>query len=221
MKYIAPSILNAEFNHLERQIRNVELGGADFIHCDIMDGHFVPNITFGPSIVQAIKNMTRLPLDVHLMIDDPEFFLDSFVESGANILTVHQEAVIHLNRTLNRIKELNCKAGVSINPSTPVNILSEVLEIVDQVLIMSVNPGYGGQSFIESSLRRINELYNLRSRLGLKFLIEVDGGISLENIEVISNAGCDVFVIGTHIFGHENVAVITTEFKNKVNSTFI
>jgi ribulose-phosphate 3-epimerase len=221
MKYIAPSILNADFNHLERQIRNVELGGADFIHCDIMDGHFVPNITFGPSIVQAIKNMTRLPLDVHLMIDDPEFFLDSFVESGANIITVHQEAVIHLNRTLNRIKELNCKAGVSINPSTPVNILSEVLEIVDQVLIMSVNPGYGGQSFIESSLRRINELHNLRSRLGLKFLIEVDGGISLENIESISNAGCDIFVIGTHIFGHENVTAITTEFKNKVNSTFV
>jgi ribulose-phosphate 3-epimerase len=221
MKYIAPSILNADFNHLERQIRNVEIGGADFIHCDIMDGHFVPNITFGPTIVDAIKKMTHLPLDVHLMLDDPEFFLDSFVESGASILTVHQEAVIHLNRTLNRIKELNCKAGVSINPSTPVNILSEVLDIVDLVLIMSVNPGYGGQSFIESSLRRVEELYNLRSKLGVNFLIEVDGGISFENITSISLAGADVFVIGTHIFGQENVTATTAEFKNKVNSMFV
>jgi ribulose-phosphate 3-epimerase len=221
MKYIAPSILNADFNHLERQIRNVEIGGADFIHCDIMDGHFVPNITFGPSIVNSIKKMTHLPLDVHLMIDDPEFFLDLFIESGANILTVHQEAVIHLNRTLNRIKELNCRAGVSINPSTPVNILSEVLEIVDLVLIMSVNPGYGGQSFIDSSVRRIEELYNIRSKLGANFLIEVDGGISLENITSVSNAGADVFVIGTHIFGNENVTAITSEFKNKVNSMFV
>ena len=221
MKYISPSILNADFNHLERQIRNVEIGGADFIHCDIMDGHFVPNITFGPSIVHAIKKMTRLPLDVHLMIDNPEFFLDSFVESGANILTVHQEAVIHLNRTLNRIKELNCKAGVSINPSTPVNVLSEVLEIIDLVLIMSVNPGYGGQSFIESSLRRVEELYNLRSKLGVNFLIEVDGGISLDNITSVSVAGADVFVIGTHIFQQENVTATTAEFKNKVNTLFV
>jgi ribulose-phosphate 3-epimerase len=221
MKYIAPSILNADFNHLERQIRNVEIGGADFIHCDIMDGHFVPNITFGPSIVNSIKKMTHLPLDVHLMIDDPEFFLDLFIESGANILTVHQEAVIHLNRTLNRIKELNCRTGVSINPSTPINILSEVLEIVDLVLIMSVNPGYGGQSFIDSSVRRIEELYNLRSKLGANFLIEVDGGISLENITSVSNAGADVFVIGTHIFDQENVTAITSEFKNKVNSMFV
>jgi ribulose-phosphate 3-epimerase len=221
MKYIAPSILNADFNHLERQIRNVEIGGADFIHCDIMDGHFVPNITFGPSIVNSIKKMTHLPLDVHLMIDDPEFFLDLFIESGANILTVHQEAVIHLNRTLNRIKELNCRTGVSINPSTPINILSEVLEIVDLVLIMSVNPGYGGQSFIDSSVRRIEELYNLRSKLSANFLIEVDGGISLENITSVSNAGADVFVIGTHIFDQENVTAITSEFKNKVNSMFV
>jgi ribulose-phosphate 3-epimerase len=218
MKYLAPSILNANFGNLSEQVRAVELGGADFIHCDVMDGHFVPNITFGPVIVKAIRGLTKLPLDVHLMLEDPEFYLESFAEAGATVMTVHQEAVIHLNRTLNRIKELGCKAGVTINPSTPISTLSEVLEIADLVLLMSVNPGYGGQVFIESSLRRINELYNLRSKMGVNFLIEVDGGISSENIVQISNAGCDVFVVGSHIFMSENLTAMTAELKNLVNS---
>jgi ribulose-phosphate 3-epimerase len=221
MKYIAPSILNANFGNLSEQVRSVELGGADFIHCDVMDGHFVPNLTFGPIIVKAIRSLTKLPLDVHLMLEDPEFYLDSFAESGATIITVHQEAVIHLNRTLNRIKELGCKAGVSVNPSTPICTLSEVLEIADLVLIMSVNPGYGGQNFIDSSLRRINELYNMRSKIGANFLIEVDGGISSENIMQISNAGCDVFVVGSHIFMSDNLTAMTAELKNLVNSVSV
>jgi ribulose-phosphate 3-epimerase len=217
MKYIAPSILNADFSNLSQQIRSVEMGGADFIHCDVMDGHFVPNITFGPVIVQTARSITNLPLDVHLMIENPEFYFESFIESGANIITIHQEAINHLNRNLHRIKELGAKAGVSINPSTPVNVLSEVLEIADLVLIMSVNPGFGGQSFIESSLRRINELYNLREKYRLNYWIEVDGGISSENILKVSNAGCDIFVIGSYIFMNDDITAITAELKNQVN----
>ena len=172
-KLIAPSILTADFSNLAQQIRCLELGGADWIHCDVMDGKFVPNITFGPVVVRAIRKVTTLPIDAHLMIQTPDFFLEDFKEAGTNSITVHQEAVVHLNRTLTRIHELGLKAGVSINPSTPVSTLIEEIEIVDLVLIMSVNPGFGGQKFIPNSIRRINELAELREKYKLNFHYEL------------------------------------------------
>ena len=147
-KYLAPSILSADFSNLSQQIRYAEMGGADWIHCDIMDGHFVPNLTFGPIVVKAVNNITNLTLDAHLMIENPDLYIEDYVKAGADYITVHQEACVHLNRTLNRIKELGAKAGVSINPGTPLNAIEEVLDLVDLVLVMSVNPGFGGQKFI-------------------------------------------------------------------------
>jgi ribulose-phosphate 3-epimerase len=213
-KLIAPSILTADFSNLAQQIRYLELGGADWIHCDVMDGRFVPNITFGPIVIKSIKKVTSLPIDAHLMIQTPDAFLEEFTEAGVNSITVHQEAVIHLNRTLTRIRELGIKAGVSIIPSTPVSSIVEVLEIVDLVLIMSVNPGFGGQKFIPNSIRRINELAELREKYKLNFLIEIDGGVETKNIQEISSAGCNVFVIGNSIFGKDNITAATVEFKN-------
>jgi ribulose-phosphate 3-epimerase len=213
-KLIAPSILTADFSNLAQQIRYLELGGADWIHCDVMDGRFVPNISFGPVVIKAIRKVTTLPIDAHLMILSPDAFLEEFTEAGVNSITVHQEAVIHLNRTLTRIRELGIKAGVSIIPSTPVSSIVKVLEIVDLVLIMSVNPGFGGQKFIPNSIRRINELAELREKYKLNFLIEIDGGVETKNIQEISSAGCNVFVIGNSIFGKDNITAATVEFKN-------
>jgi ribulose-phosphate 3-epimerase len=218
MTFLAPSILAADFSELDRQIRSAEIGGADFIHCDVMDGHFVPNLTFGPIIVKAANKITKLPIDVHLMIENPDNYLDDFVNAGADFLTVHQEAVIHLNRTINRIKELGIKAGVAINPSTPVNTLEYIAEYVDMVLIMSVNPGFGGQKFIPNSLDKIKEVFNLRQKLNANFLIEVDGGIDVNTIADILNAGCDVFVAGSSIFKADNISAATIELKNKIKS---
>jgi ribulose-phosphate 3-epimerase len=218
MKIVAPSILSADFSNLSQQIRYVEIGGADWIHCDVMDGHFVPNLTFGPIIVKAVNNITQLPLDVHLMIDNPDEFIEDFVKYGADRITVHQEAVKHLHRSIQRIKENNIKAGVSVNPATPVHTIKEVIEEIDLLLIMSVNPGFGGQSFIRYTLNKIREAYKLRNELGLNFLIEVDGGINVGNIKEISDAGADVFVIGSSIFEHENISAATAEFKNLVNT---
>src|ERR1035438_1092652 len=174
MKIIAPSILSADLANLSQQLRYVEIGGADWIHCDIMDGHFVPNLTFGPIMVNAVKRSTHLPLDVHLMIENADEYLEDYINAGANYLTVHQEAVVHLNRTINRIKELGAKAGISINPSTPVDTLQDTAEFADLILIMSVNPGFGGQSFISNSLKKVKELVKLRNELKAHFLIEID-----------------------------------------------
>lgn len=217
MKLLAPSILSADLSNLAQQIRLVEMSGADWIHCDIMDGHFVPNITFGPVFVKAAKKSTKLPIDVHLMIKDPDKYLEDFRNAGADIISVHFEEVIHLNRTINQIKELGAKAGVVINPSTPVSSLKDIAEYIDLLLIMTVNPGFGGQKFISNSERRITEAVDLREKLNAKFLIEVDGGVSSKNIKSILNAGCDVFVAGSSIFHSDNISAATTELKNLIS----
>ena len=218
MKILAPSILSADFTNLSQQIRLVEMAGADWIHCDVMDGHFVPNITFGPFIVEAVNRITNLPLDVHLMIENPELYVQDFIQAGADYITVHVEEVIHLNRLVNQIKELGAKAGVVINPSTPVQSIKDVAEYIDLLLIMTVNPGFGGQKFIPNSIRRIHEAVELREKFHAKFLIEVDGGINNQNIKVVSDAGADVFVAGASIFKADNVSAATTELKNLISS---
>ena len=214
MALIAPSILSADFSNLSQQIRLAEMGGADWIHCDVMDGHFVPNITIGPVIVKAARKITKLPVDVHLMIEKPDKYLEAFVEAGANYLSVHVEEVIHLNRSINRIKELGCKAGVVVNPATPINSIVDVAEYIDLLLIMTVNPGYGGQKFIDNSIRRIEEAVNLRTKLKAKFLIEIDGGVNNETITAAKKAGVDVFVAGSAIFDADNITAATAELKN-------
>ncbi|HET55168.1 MAG TPA: ribulose-phosphate 3-epimerase [Ignavibacteria bacterium] len=215
-KMLAPSILAANFANLEKEIRKVEMAGVDLIHCDVMDGKFVPNITFGPIVINAVKKITRLPLDVHLMIEKPDDFLDDFIKAGASYLTVHQETVVHLHRTITRIKELGAKAGVSINPSTPVNSLCEILEFVDLVLVMSVNPGFGGQKFIESSLKKIRDLKSIREENNYNYLIEVDGGVDTNTITKLKNAGVDIFVAGSAIFSKDNVTAAALELKNMI-----
>ncbi len=213
-KILAPSILSADFRNLSQQIRYVELGGADWIHCDVMDGKFVPNMTFGPLVVSAVRKITKLPLDVHLMVEKPDRLLYDFANAGASSITIHQEEVVHLNRMISKIHELKCKAGIALNPSTPLNTLENILEYVDMILILSVNPGFGGQEFIESSLNKISQLKKIRTENKLNFLIEVDGGIEKENIEAISKAGCDVFVVGSSIFKKDNITAATVELKN-------
>jgi len=214
MGIIAPSILSSDFTNLAQQIRLTEMGGADWIHCDVMDGHFVPNITIGPLIVKAVRKSTKLPVDVHLMIENPDKYLEAFAEAGANYISVHVEEVVHLNRSVNRIKELGCKAGVVINPATPVNSIVDVAEYIDYLLIMTVNPGFGGQEFISNSIRRIEEAVQLRKKLKSNFLIEVDGGISSDTIIDVKKAGADVFVAGSAIFHSDNITAATAELKN-------
>lgn len=216
MALIAPSILSADLSKLEQQIRLVEMGGADWIHCDIMDGHFVPNITFGPVLVKAVRKVTKLPVDVHLMIENPDKYLEDFKKAGADHLLVHQEEVIHLNRTISKIKELGMKAGVVINPATPVHTLNDIAEYIDILLIMSVNPGFGGQSFIPNSIRKIKEAVKLRENLNADFKIEIDGGIDAETIGPAFKAGVDVFVSGSSIFKTDNPTAACIELKNLV-----
>ena len=216
MSIIAPSILSADFSNLAQQIRLTEMGGADWIHCDVMDGHFVPNITIGPIIVKAVRKSSRLPIDVHLMIEKPDKYLEAFAEAGANYITVHVEEVAHLNRSINRIKELGCKAGVVINPATPVNSIVDVAEYIDLLLIMTVNPGFGGQKFISNSIRRIEEAANLRAKLKANYLIEIDGGVNSETIVKAKKSGVDVFVAGSAIFDADNITAATAELKNLV-----
>jgi len=198
---IAPSILSADFARLGDEIAAIERGGADYVHVDVMDGHFVPNITIGPLIVEAARRSTSLPLDVHLMIQNPDLYIPEFAKAGADILTVHQEAVPHLHRTVQLIRSLGKKAGVSINPGTPVSTLEVILEDVDLILVMSVNPGFGGQSFIPSALGKIEVLRREIDRRGLKVELEVDGGVKADNIRRIAAAGADVFVAGSAVFG--------------------
>jgi ribulose-phosphate 3-epimerase len=216
MGILAPSILSADFTNLAQQIRMVEIGGADWIHCDIMDGHFVPNITFGPSLVKAAHKVTKLPIDVHLMIENPDKYLEDFIKAGANYISIHVEEVVHLNRTINRIKELGAKAGVVINPATPVSSIVDVAEYIDLLLIMTVNPGFGGQKFIPSSIRRIKEAVTLRHELKANFLIEIDGGVNVETARTAFEAGAEVFVAGSSIFKVDNISAATVEIKKVI-----
>ena len=216
-KLLAPSLLSADFTDLRGQISLVESAGAGFIHCDVMDGRFVPNITFGSLIVEAARRVTELPLDVHLMIEDPQLHVDDFIQAGADFITVHEEAVVHLDRLINRIKESGVKAGIAINPSTPVECLREVLEIVDLVLVMSVNPGFGGQKFIPNALKKIKKLAEIRRMNGYNFLIEVDGGVNLSNAAEIASAGCDVLVAGSAVFNAKDVRSTVSKFNEILN----
>lgn len=198
---ISPSILSADFTRLAKELKDIEEAGADYVHIDVMDGHFVPNITIGPFIVEAVKKATKLPLDVHLMIEAPEKYIADFASAGSDIITVHAEATVHLHKAVQMIKEKGLKAGVSINPATPVCNLANVIEDVDLVLIMSVNPGFSGQGFIRSSLRKIAAVRKMMDERRLSAELEVDGGIKVDNIAEVSKAGADVFVSGSGVFG--------------------
>ncbi len=201
---IAPSILSADFTRLGDEIKEVERAGADLIHVDVMDGHFVPNITIGPLVVKAAKTVATKPLDVHLMISDPDSYVDAFADAGADWITVHVEACTHLHRTVSRIKELGKKAGVVLNPATSLATLDYILEEVDVVMLMSVNPGFGGQSFIPSTLAKIWQLRQRIDALGLEVDIEVDGGISPTTISDVAEAGANVFVAGSAVYGSDD-----------------
>ena len=213
MKKIAPSILSADFSCLGDDIRAVEAAGADYIHIDVMDGHFVPNITIGPLLVEACRRVTTLPLDVHLMIENPDTYIPQFAAAGADIIVVHAEAVHHLHRTVQLIKSLGKRAGVSLNPATPLNVLDYVLDDLDLVLLMTVNPGFGGQSFIEATLPKIHALRGMLDRRGSEAELEVDGGVNPANIARISHAGADVFVAGSAVFGKPDYTSVITELK--------
>ncbi len=213
MAYLAPSILSADLNRLAEQIRLVEKNGADFIHVDVMDGHFVPNLTFGPMMVEAVKRVSSLPIDTHLMVNDPMKFIDWFARAGAHYITIHQEACVHLDRAVNHIRQLGCKAGISINPATPVETIRYLLESVDLVLVMSVNPGFGGQSFIPYTLEKIRQLAQLRHDRRATFLIEVDGGINLQTARRVLQAGADILVAGNAIFGAEKIGQACADLK--------
>lgn len=204
MIQLAASILSADFAHLANQVRDAAEGGSTVVHFDVMDGHFVPNLTIGPPVLKSLRSFTKLPIDCHLMIENPDQFIPDFADSGADWISVHQEATRHLDRTLHLIKSHNCRAGVVINPATPVDTLTEVLEIVDYVLVMSVNPGFGGQKFIPNSLRKLRQLSDLRARRGLNFHIEVDGGINFESIGDVVRSGGEILVAGNAIFGEGN-----------------
>ncbi|TCP27782.1 ribulose-5-phosphate 3-epimerase [Scopulibacillus darangshiensis] len=200
MTKIAPSILSADFAMLEEEIKDVEQGGADYIHIDVMDGHFVPNITIGPMIVEAIRPVTNLPLDVHLMIENPDQYIETFTKSGADLLSVHVEACHHLHKTIQHIKSEGIRAGVVLNPHTPVSMIEHVIEDVDLVLLMTVNPGFGGQSFIKSVLPKIRQIATIVEKRELKVEIEVDGGINPETAKLCIDAGANVLVAGSAIY---------------------
>ncbi len=210
---LAPSILSADFANLLDDVKKIERGGADYIHVDVMDGHFVPNISFGAPVMKCLNGKTSLPYDVHLMIENPDDYIADFVTPQTEFITVHQEACRHLNRTIQNIKSRGIKAGVSINPATPVSTLSCVLGDVDLILIMSVNPGFGGQKFIESTVSKVRELAELKRVNGYKFEIEIDGGVTLDNIEMLAEAGVEIAVAGSAVFKAESPEEAVAAFK--------
>ncbi len=216
---IAPSILAADFANLGEQVKLVDKGGAGVIHVDVMDGHFVPNITIGPLVVKALKRVTKLPLDVHLMIENAADYIDAFAKAGADYLTVHVEACPHLHRIIQAIKEKNIKAGVALNPHTPLASIEEIIDDLDLVLIMSVNPGFGGQSFIPQTLNKLRQTQQILKNRGLSHIdVEVDGGVKLDNIKEISDAGADIIVSGSGIYHTENPIRTIQEMLKIVNA---
>ena len=218
-KKIAPSILSADFSRLGEEVRRVEEAGADWIHVDVMDGAFVPNITVGPFILEAVRKVTSLPLDVHLMIERPEQYISEFADAGADVITVHFEACTHLHRTIQAIKEKGKKAGVSVNPATPLVSIKYVLGDIDLLLIMSVNPGFGGQRFIPSALEKIKKARQMVDKIGANVSIEVDGGVKLENIGEVASAGADIFVSGSGVFGTKDYKKTIEEMKRIIGES--
>ena len=216
MKLIAPSILSADFTRLGEDIRAVEDAGADWIHIDVMDGHFVPNITMGPLVVEAVRRSTRLPLDVHLMIENADRYIPDFVKAGADLVAVQAEACVHLNRSVQLIRECGARPGVVLNPATPLESLTWVLEDVDFIMLMSVNPGFGGQKFIPNTLARIRQLREMLNDRGLAPLIEIDGGVNATTIADIAAAGADVFVAGSAVFGSPDYRATIAEFRRLI-----
>jgi ribulose-phosphate 3-epimerase len=210
---IAPSILAANFAKLGDEVRTVEEAGADVIHVDVMDGHFVPNLSLGIPVVASLRKATRLPLDVHLMIEQPELYIEEFIRAGGSRILVHQEATVHLDRALAMIRELGAEAGAAVNPATPVGMLSEVLDKVDTILVMTVNPGFGGQKFILNTYEKIRQLNEMRARYNASFRIEVDGGVEPENTAALAQAGANTFVAGTSIFHTADPAAATRQLK--------
>ncbi|MBU5635946.1 ribulose-phosphate 3-epimerase [Geomonas sp. Red69] len=215
MKKIAPSILSADFARLGEEIKAIETAGADYVHIDVMDGQFVPNITIGPLIVEAARRVTTLPLDVHLMIVEPDRYIPDFAKAGSDIIVVHAEATNHLHRTIQLIKSFGKKAGVSLNPATPLNVLDYVMEELDLILLMTVNPGFGGQSFIEACIPKIQALRATMDRRGIEAELEVDGGVKTDNIARIAHAGADVFVAGSAVFNSPDYAATISELKRR------
>lgn len=214
MSKLAPSILSADFANLGQQAETVSMAGADYLHIDVMDGHFVPNISFGSAVMKSLNRLNTAPYDVHLMIETPDQYIGDFVTEKTEFIVVHQEACRHLHRTLQSIKSLGVKAGVSLNPATPVSLLECVLEDVDLVLIMSVNPGFGGQKFIPSALEKITKLDRLRKERDYHYTIEIDGGVTLENAAQIAEAGCDILVAGSAVFGAPDIAERVGDFQS-------
>lgn len=217
MKKICPSILSADFAKLADEISEVERAGADVIHCDIMDGHFVPNITFGADVVSHVNSVTDIPLDVHLMIENSDKYVDSFAKAGADFISVHYENNHHLHRLVDKIKSLGVKAGVVLNPATPVFLLKNIIAELDFVLIMSVNPGFGGQKFIMNSIEKVLELKNMINEFNPACSIEIDGGIGLNNIKLVSDAGVDMFVCGASVFKSVDRVGVIKEMKRLIS----
>ena len=217
MSRLAPSILSADFSKLGEEISTIEKAGADRIHVDVMDGHFVPNISYGAVVMKSLLGKTKMPFDVHLMIENVDRYIDEFVTENTEYITVHQEVCMHLHRTIDHIKSKGIKAGVSINPATPISSLENILEYVDLVLVMSVNPGFGGQKFIESSLEKIRKLKRIREENRYNFVIEVDGGVNLENGRKLVKAGADILVAGSSVFAADDVVKRVEKFKEMLN----
>lgn len=217
MAKIAPSMLSADFANLGRDIARIEEGGAQYLHIDVMDGHFVPNISFGPVVMKALREQSKMIFDVHLMIENPDLYVETFVKAGADLITVHQEACVHLHRSIQNIKSLGVKAGVSLNPGTSLSVIEEVLGDVDMVLIMSVNPGFGGQSYIDASTDKIKRLRQMIDSRGLNVDIQVDGGVTLNNVEEVIAAGADIVVAGSAVFNTPNPTEAVRAFLKKMN----
>ncbi|MCI5537040.1 MAG: ribulose-phosphate 3-epimerase [Lentihominibacter sp.] len=213
MKQLAPSILSADFSRLGECVCQIEKAGADIIHVDVMDGHFVPNISFGAAVMKSLCGKTGMPFDVHLMIEDPDRYLEDFITDNTEYITVHAEACVHLHRTIQHIKSSGAKAGVAVNPATPLSAVECVLEDVDMILIMSVNPGFGGQKFISSVLPKIRNLDELRRENNLDFTIEIDGGINPDNVKTVTDAGVDIVVAGSSVFGAADIEARVKEFR--------